>query len=355
MMSADLFAATFGDSPRVTQFTPGRVNILGEHTDYNGGTVLPMALDIGVSVSLSPRTDETFRVASKDFVGVVERGLDTKADGHWSDYVVGAVVAANRAGLGSGGADVALSSTLPHGSGLSSSAAVCVGTLKALRAVNGADMDDTEIAVLARAVENDFIGVPCGIMDQMAVAVTEPGDVLALDTRSLDYERIALRNNHHIAVVHSGVVRKLNEGRYAERKRECDRAKGRLGTDDLCHITDDQLASLRDVSETVFRRARHCVTEEARTTAAVEALRGSDMTKLGHLMNAGHASIRDDFEITTPAVDALVADAVELGALGARQTGGGFGGCIVALVPDDRKAAWFDALRARHPAIRWVA
>ena len=351
----DLFKATFGAKPAVTLFVPGRVNLLGEHTDYNGGTVLPKALDIGVSLSLTPRTDDIIRVASADFEGVAERSLDSGADEHWSDYAVGSVVVANQAGWVSGGADIALSSTLPFGAGISSSAAVCVAVLKALRVVVGFDATDTEIAVLARRVENDFIGVPCGIMDQMAVSVTEPGDILALDTKSLDYELIAPPPHHRVAVVHSGVFRQLNEGRYKERKEECDAAKAYLGTDDLCHIDDAQLTSLRSVSDTVFRRARHCVTEEVRTTQAVDALRSGDMNTLGRLMNEGHASIRDDFEITVPEVDALVAHAVELGALGARQTGGGFGGCIVALVPHDTQDSWFASLQARHPAIRWVA
>ena len=353
-MSAELFTSRYGHPPAVTHFTPGRVNILGEHTDYNGGMVLPSALELGVTLSMGPRQDDRITIVSGAFDDTADRSLSDTASGHWSDYVTGSLSLAAREGLTQGGADIAITTTLPFGAGISSSAAVSVATLSALRTLKGFSMSDSDIAVLARRVENDFIGMPCGIMDQMAVAVAHPGQVLALDTRSLDYDLIDLPDTHYVAVVHSGVFRQLNEGRYKERKEECDIAKAALGTDDLCLITEQQLATLEHMP-VPHRRARHCLREHRRTLTAAKALRDGDMEQLGRLMNEGHASIRDDFEITVPTVDELVEDAVSLGALGARQTGGGFGGCIVALVPKADTESWFEKLQSKHPDIKWVA
>ena len=335
-------------------FTPGRVNIIGEHIDYNGGRVLPTALPLGVTVSASPRDDGNIRVESEQFEDAALRDLGSGATGHWSDYAVGSVVLANRAGLYSGGVDLALSSTLPFGSGISSSAAVCVGVLKALRELSGAEMDDTGVAVLARRVENDFIGMPCGIMDQMAVSIARPGQALSLDTNSLDYDLIKLPESHRICVVHSGVTRQLNEGRYKERKEECDAVKALAGRDDICRMSDAELEALQDLPEPLFRRARHCVTEHRRTVEASDALRAGDFATLGRLMVESHASMRDDFEITVPAIDALVETAVALGADGSRMTGGGFGGCIVAAVEADKVEGWTDKLISSHPQARFV-
>ena len=349
-----LFKDTFGIAPAATIFTPGRVNILGEHTDYNGGMVLPAALDIGVTISVLPRKDKQLRVISDAFEEMAERAFSEPATGHWSDYALGAASEARQLGF-SDGADIAMTTTLPFGAGISSSAAVCVGILRALATVNGHALSPEETAMAARRVETDFIGVPCGIMDQMAVAVAEPGQAMALDTRSLAYELIALPQTHTLAVIHSGVQRKLNEGRYAERKFECDTAKKALGRDDLCLITEGELATLQNEPANIYRRARHCLREHRRTVVAAKALKDGDMDQLGRLMIEGHASIRDDFEITVPAVDAIVEDAVSLGALGARQTGGGFGGCLLLLIENSKIADCLTALSERHPKIWRVA
>ena len=335
-------------------FTPGRVNLIGEHIDYNGGRVLPTALPLGVTVTASRRGDAGIGVRSEQFEGVVERGLDERAADHWSDYAVGAVVLANRAGLFEGGVDLSLSSTLPFGSGISSSAAVTVGVLKALRELSGGDMNDVEIAVLARRAENDFIGMPCGIMDQMAVAVARAGQALSLDTLTLDFDLIDLPDGHHMCVVHSGITRRLNEGRYRERKEECDAVKRAAGREDICRMSDAELAALSDLPAPLFQRARHCVNEHRRTVAAAEALRAGDVQELGRLMTRSHASLRDDFEVTVPGIDALVETALELGAVGARMTGGGFGGCIVACVEAESVGDWASALVAAHPEARLV-
>ena len=348
-MIEDTFKTAFAYAPALTGFTPGRVNLIGEHIDYNGGLVLPTALEQGLTVALAPRDDDQIHITSDKFEQVARRSLSDSAQDHWSDYVTGAVIYAHQAGYLSGGADVAIHTTLPFGAGLSSSAAVTVGVLKLARDLAGHDTTDKDIAVTARRIENEFIGVPCGIMDQVAVAIAHPGQALALDTRSLDYALIDLPKTHKMAVIHSGVFRQLNEGRYAERKAECDAIKAQIGHDDICHATTQELASLKDLPVHIQRRARHCVSEHMRVQEAVSALQDNDMKKFGDLLIRGHASIRDDFEITVPDIDSLVALAVSLGALGARQTGGGFGGCIVACVPHEIYDDWLSALLLQRP------
>jgi galactokinase len=353
-MIETLFRETFGTSAPVTNFTPGRVNLIGEHTDYNGGWVLPTALTLGVSLAIAPRSDGRIRIRSDKFEGLAERRMDDHAADHWSDYIVGALQLARAEGFGPNGADVAVMTTLPFGAGISSSAAVTVGILRCARDLTDQDRSNTEIAVLARKIENDFIGMPCGIMDQMAVAISSPGQALSLDTKSLNYALIDLPKTHHMAVIHSGVFRQLNEGRYKIRKEECDAVKAALGHDDLCLTSDAELASLSTLAPAMIRRARHCQSEHRRTVLATDALQAKRMTEFGQLMNDSHASMRDDFEITVPAVDALVADAQRLGATGARMTGGGFGGCIVACVEQDRLPDWRGRLLCAHPAAFWV-
>ena len=354
-MILERFKTVFGHEAQISGFTPGRVNLIGEHTDYNGGMVLPTALKLGVSLALEPRNDNKIRIWSDNFDDIAERTILDKATKHWSDYITGAIILATQQGYLNGGADIAVETTLPFGAGISSSAAVTVGILKLARDMAKADTPDKEIAVLARQVENDFIGMPCGIMDQMAVAIANPGQALALNTETLDYELIDLPKDYHMAVIHSGQFRKLNEGRYKERKEECDAIKAKLGHDNICQISDDEFTKLSPLPEALQRRARHCMTDHRRTVRAAQCLRENDIDTLGHLMNESHMSMRDDFEITVPKVDALVEDAVKFGALGARQTGGGFGGCIVACIANDNLEEWKTRLLTAHPESFWVA
>jgi galactokinase len=354
-MIDDKFKALFSHAPEISSFTPGRVNLIGEHVDYNGGRVLPTALELGVSLAMSPRSDWQVRIGSESFEDVAKRELLDEATDHWSDYITGALQLAHAEGFGPNGANIAVTSNLPFGAGLSSSAAITVGILSAARDLAEANITDTEIAVLARRVENDYIGVPCGIMDQMAVAIARPGQALSLDTESLAFDLIDLPKTHHMAVIHSGVVRKLNEGRYKIRTEECDAVKAAAGRDDICQMTNAEFEALIDLPDPIFRRARHCVFEHRRTLLATEALKTGDITEFGELMNASHISMRDDFEMSVPAVDALVADAQAFGAIGARLTGGGFGGCIVACVENTRLEAWRDQLLTAHPDAYWVA
>jgi len=345
----DMFETYYSARPKLTRFTPGRVNLIGEHTDYNGGYVFPTAVPQGLQLAMSPRDDDEIHILSDKFDTASVRSVRDEAEDHWSDYAVGAVRLANEAGFLNGGASIAVASDLPFGAGLSSSAAICVGLLKLARDMAGSDMSDTDIAVMARRIENDFIGVPCGIMDQMAVAHCELGTAIALDTDSLDFELVDLPEGYHMAVIHSGIFRQLSEGRYKIRKEECDVAKAALGRDDLCRLSDEELAGLKgQVDDAVFRRTRHCAAEHRRVLKAVDALRQKRMDDFGHLMIESHASMRDDFEITVPGLDRLVEDAVKLGALGARMTGGGFGGCIVACVEKPKLDDWTAAVLAAH-------
>jgi len=349
MMSQSLFSERFGDAPTLNNFTPGRVNLIGEHTDYNGGLVLPTALSLGPEISLSPRSDNQVTIFSSSLEDLCQRQIENSLQDHWSDYVLGAIKYANIENIFSGGANIAIGSTLPEGAGLSSSAALLVGVLKLCVAQSGQVMDEIKIAKLAQKIENEFIGVPCGIMDQMAVALAKPGQALKLNTQTLEYSIIAFPASHVMVVIHSGVYRQLKEGRYKIRKEECDEIKAKLGRQDICLIEPSDQEALKDLPDHIQRRARHCMTEHRRTERAASVLDDKDMVSFGKLMTDSHKSMRDDFEITLPAFDRIVDSAVTLGALGARMTGGGFGGCVVACVKADQAASWTGALLDKHP------
>lgn len=340
-------------SDNFTATAPGRVNLIGEHTDYNGGMVLPAALAVGLKVTFAPRSDSAVAVSSSGYDAPAIRDLADDAVGEWADPCVGAVREANALGLLNGGATLDVTSTIPEGSGLSSSAALIVAILKAARAAKGEGPSDIELAVAARRVENDYMGVPCGIMDQLAVALATPGTAMALDTRSLGYSLVALPTTHELVVVHSGITRKLTDGRYAARKAECDAAKRHFGTENLCLLDWDAVQSA-DLEEAPKKRTLHCVSENIRVHNAIAALEAGDMTSFGNAMNESHVSMRDLFEMSLPEIDALVVSATELGANGARLTGGGFGGCIVACVEKSARADWLSALLERHSEARFI-
>ncbi|MEO1658414.1 MAG: galactokinase [Pseudomonadota bacterium] len=350
MTVSAFFQERFGKAPAQTVFVPGRVNLIGEHIDYNGGRVLPYALHRGVHVALSLRDDSDMVVASDRFDGVSRSTLGAEPADHWARYAVYSLQLANNLGWLRGGSELGIVSNLNDGAGLSSSAALCVAVLKAIRSACDIDVSDVEIAVLARRVENDYIGMPCGIMDQMAVAVARAGEALFLDTATLDYEPIALPEDVSFVVLHSGIHRELADGRYKARKEECDIAKAHFGTENLCHLSLGKVEADGTLSPDIIRRVRHCITENERTVKAAALLKARDMGGFGKLMNESHISMRDDFAMSLPAIDQLVETAVSSGALGARLTGGGFGGCIVAAVPSPKAEAWAETVLARHPS-----
>lgn len=327
------FAAAFGAAPVVVALAPGRVNLIGEHTDYTGGFVLPVAIPQTTQVALRPRGDRLVRVVSQavgtDQPQTFELGREAKR-GAWIDYVMGTTVALARAGHPTAGFDAMIASDVPMGAGLSSSAALEIALLRALRGAFALDLDDVALAKLGRAAETDFVGAPIGIMDQMAASLADAATALFIDTRTLEWTRYALPAEGELVVVDSGVAHDHATGDYATRRRECERATELLGVERLRDVTDP--ARLGGLPEPLRRRARHVVTENARVLEAVDAIRSSDVVRLGRLLDASHASLRDDFEVSVPAVDRLVDIAQsDPDVLGARMTGGGFGGAIVAL------------------------
>jgi len=315
-----------GRDPAQVWVAPGRVNLIGEHTDYNGGFVLPIAIDRTTTVALAARDDGVMRC----------RSLEMGDDSGWTKYVDGVVHALADAGVHVGGADVLVTSTLPPGAGLSSSAALEVAAGAALSALAGTELEPRQLATVAYRAETAFVGVPVGIMDQTVVAVAEEGHALFLDTRTLDREQVPFDPaavGLHVVVVDSRKRHRLDDGRYAERRKQCEAAAAALGVGQLRDATVEQVESAA-LDDTLKRRARHVVTEDERVLRAVDRLRAGDLTGLGPLLLASHASLRDDFEVSIPELDRIVEEAMALGALGARMTGGGFGGCAIALVPD---------------------
>jgi galactokinase len=327
-----------------------RVNLIGEWIDFNGGTVLPMALAPSATVQMIANETALDRIKSTNFAISQNFSIDAPAHAHWSDYVRGALQYARGRNWIESGQDVSVESTIPVGAGLSSSAAIIVATLKAA-SMGRTDADGAALAFAAKEIENNFIGVPCGIMDQMAVALGEPGTVLALDTRDCSYELLDLPGTWSVAVIHSGVSRALSDGRYKVRRDQCIEAAARLGLDYLC---DASLLSIAALDAPLLNRARHAISEAIRSRDAIAALRSGNRAEFGRLMNESHASLRDDMEVSVPEIDQVVYDAVSLGADGARITGAGFGGCIVALVEPQRMDTWWSALKRRHPLVKRI-
>jgi galactokinase len=328
--------------PDVVAFAPGRVNLLGEHTDYNGGFVLPAAVDRGVAVAARRAADETFTVHAVD-VGetcTFRRGRLERDPGHaWADYFKGVVWALSNRGIEVAACEVAITGDLPQGAGLSSSAAYEVATVRLLSALGGFELPSLEVAKLAREAENGFVGVACGIMDQMASTFGEQGKALLLDCRSLAHEAVELPAGLKIVVINSGVRHSLGSSEYNQRRAECEEgvrilASLRPGIRSLRDVgPDDEARFFTALPSVVRKRCRHVVSENARVQEAVSAMRSGDTARLKLLMAASHASLRDDYEVSCPELDILVELALALPAChGARLTGAGFGGSTVNLV-----------------------
>jgi galactokinase len=339
------FADRFGTDAEGVWAAPGRVNVIGEHTDYNGGFVLPVAMEHTTRAAVARRHDGRVAFASLQGNGaLVELDLDELTPGHpdgWAGYPAG-VVLGLRDRL-AGGVSVLVDTDVPVGAGLSSSAALTCSVALALSDLVAPDLRPQDLVELARRAENDFVGAPTGILDQSASVLCTAGHALFLDTRDLTSEQVPLdlaAAGLALLVVDSGVAHDHAEGGYGDRRRECEEAAGRLGVDLLREVDDvAALAVLADGTpegDVLLRRARHIVTEDARVLEVVAALRGhADPRTVGPILSAGHASLRDDFEISIPLLDACVEAAVEAGAHGARMVGGGFGGSAIALVDAD--------------------
>ena len=342
-MTADIaalrqaFERQFGRQAELIAEAPGRVNLIGEHTDYNAGFVLPAAIDRTVAVALAHRDDDVIRAYSLDYdqrdefqAGCVRRFAGSRG---WRDYLRGVVWALADSQYAIVGADIAIAGDVPKGAGLSSSAAIEVALAGGLTAIAEIEIDRRLLAVLCQRAENFFVGVQSGIMDQYAAGVGQAGHALLIDCRSLEAEPVPLPPGIAIVVVDSKVARRLAETPYNRRREECAEAARTLGVDSLRDATIEMLSRL---SGDLLKRARHVVTENARVLAAAEALRTGDLDRLGALMAESHASMRDDFEASSPEIDLLVELARQAnGVIGARVTGAGWGGCTVNLVRED--------------------
>ena len=340
------FETLFGRRPAVCSEAPGRVNLIGEHTDYNSGFVLPAAIPQRTRVEAAPRRDRLVRLWSAQFPDQPLRtftlGREARGGG-WVDYIQG--LTSLLPGDAIRGFDARIVSAVPAGSGLSSSAALQMAIGRALRSLFSLPLEDLALARLGHRAENEFTGAPVGIMDQMACSLAETSTALFLDTRSLAWERIPLPPDGALVVIDSGIAHDHAAGDYRVRRAECDAAARRLGVATLRDVEDSQAGAR--LPAPLNRRVRHVLTENARVLAAVEALRAGDSRRIGRLFAESHASMRDDFEVSIEAIDRLVAIASATpGIHGARLTGGGFGGAVVA---------WADAGAAARAGDQIVA
>ena len=350
----DAFTAHFGHSPDLVARAPGRVNLIGEHTDYNDGFVLPCAIGPATMVAVRKRDDDIVEVVAADFGDADDRfnlqtSLERSLKQPWADYVRGMISALQHEGYALSGAQIAIAGNLPKGAGLSSSASLEVALGKAMLALAGTDIDNTRLAQIAQMAECDFVGTKCGIMDQLISAQGKDGHALLIDCRSLELTDAPIPGDVAIMIVHSGVTRGLVDGHYNERRRQCEAAAAAMGVPALRDADLNMLAKA-SLDATTMSRARHVITENQRTLDAADALAKGDLSALGLLMEQSHTSMRDDFEITVPPIDELVMLLQKtIGPEGgARMTGGGFGGACVALMPADRVSDVRAAIEANY-------
>jgi len=353
-MNGGAFKKVFGTTPEVVVRAPGRVNLIGEHTDYNDGFVLPAAIDRFIEFAGRRRSDRTIRVHSTDFQDSAEFSLDDNqkdSEHRWSNYLRGVSKFLESDGHQLTGAEIVFGGNVPRESGLSSSAAVEVAATTFWQRLMGLKLDPVYVVKLARRAENEFVGVPCGIMDQFISALGHKDHALFLDCRDLKYRHVPLRGDVKIVVCNTGVKRALAQSEYEVRLKQCNQAVAQLKSVGLAirnlrDVDPEDLDTASDVlSEILLRRARHVVTENARVLEAVKVLEEGDLERFGELMNASHESLRDDYEVSSKELDTLVELAwKQPGALGARMTGAGFGGCTVNLVRTDAADAFAEAV-----------
>ncbi len=346
----DKFKELFGNEGDIgVYFAPGRVNMIGEHTDYNGGHVFPCALTIGTYGVARKREDKKLRFYSLNFeeLGVIESSVEDlkpEKEAEWTNYPKGVMWAFGEKGMPvNTGMDLVLFGNIPNGSGLSSSASVEVLTGFILRDMFGFDVSNQELALIGQYSENKFNGVNCGIMDQFAIAMGKEGHAIFLDTATLEYEYAPIKlKNAKIVISCSNKKRGLGDSKYNERRSECETALAEIqivkDIKSLGELTEEEFEAVKEniKSDVCIRRAKHAVYENQRTIKAVEALQNNDVTLFGELMNASHVSLRDDYEVTGVELDTLVEEAWKVdGVIGSRMTGAGFGGCTVSIVKDE--------------------
>ena len=340
---ASEFERCYGYAPALVAHAPGRVNLIGEHTDYNEGFVFPAAINFGTWVGASKRDDNTISVIAMDYGNEKNQfsltSIDYDDNQGWANYVRGVVKVLKEDFPNVGGADLLVTGNVPQGAGLSSSASFEVAILKALSALYELPLDGVQAALLGQKAENTFVGCSCGIMDQLISAMGHEGNAMLLDCQSLAIEHSPLPASHQIVIINSNVKRGLVDSEYNLRREQCEQAASLLKVASLREATIDMLENAKPhMPEVVYRRARHIITENTRTLSASEALKVNDIETVSNAMAQSHVSMRDDFEITVPPIDFLVEIIGEkLGKTGGvRMTGGGFGGCVVALVPTNK-------------------
>lgn len=347
------FHRAFQDSAEVVWQAPGRVNLIGEHTDYNCGFALPLALPQSITAAATRRDDGVLRFVSlqeQDRFETHVGELEPQAMSGWAAHPAGVIWAMREAGHHIGGLDLLVDGTVPVGAGLSSSAALACATALAIANLHGVALDRPSIARLAQRAENVFVGMPCGILDQSASLLPRAEHALFLDTRTARTEHVPLPLTAHgleLLVINTRAEHRLVDGEYARRRQTCEQAAVLLGVpalrDVALHELNDAVAQLPD--DVMRRRVRHVVTENARVLDTTRLLRTDLIADIGPLLTASHTSLRDDYEVTIPQLDVAVEAALGAGALGARMTGGGFGGCVIALVPAAESQSCVTAVR----------
>ena len=346
------FKTQFGGTPTYLVRAPGRVNLIGEHTDYNDGFVLPMAIDRAAWIALGPRDDGKVRVYALDYEETAEFSLTALQKGKgWAEYIKGVANELKVAGFQVEGWDGVLGGDVPNGAGLSSSAAVEMAAARAFAEVSGFERKPVRMAQVGQKAENRWVGVNCGIMDQMVSATAQAGNALFLDCRSLAYEQVPIPVGVAVVVMDTSTRRGLVDSAYNERRSQCEEAARFFSVKALRDVSlerfEEERGKIKD--ETVMRRARHIITENQRVLNAVAAMRANDVHTLGKLFDQSHASLRDDFEVTNEALNQIVATAQSHPAcFGARMTGAGFGGCAVALVDKGKVDEFVSAVRAGY-------
>ena len=333
MSSTKLFENYFQTKPFITTSAHGRVNLMGEHTDYNNGYVLPALISQSIEVSIKSRNDDLIIGISSEF-GDLKSKINSSKDGTWLDFIKGALFFIQKISPNIQGVDVAVHSTVPHSSGLSSSAALEIALLRSLTQLHGLSLKPEELAKIGQQIEHQFVGTQCGIMDQMVSACGSSRQAIFLDCERLQTKSLPLFSNHTFIVMHSGSTRKLSQGSYNERKEETTLASKTLNVPSLRYASLEQINLIKD--PTIQKRAKHIISENNRVIQAVSCLEKNDAKKFGELMYLSHQSMRDDFEISSDELNRVVESAYNNGALGARLTGAGFGGCVIVLTENEK-------------------
>ncbi len=343
------FNEIYGEGRSRTFIAPARINIIGEHIDYNGGYVFPCAINLRSACIVRERKDNIIRLASTSYDGIVEADIERLEDYknlEWGNYQIGVAYVMKQTGYNICGMDMLFDETIPHGCGLSSSAAIEMATAMAIASIgNDKVIDKKELAVICKNAENNYVGVNCGIMDQFASAMGKKDNAILLRCSDLEYKYVPFKlegSGYSIVIMNTCKPRSLIKSKYNERRAECEYALQKIkqikNIDNLCELSSDELSKFRDIidNEECFKRVKHVVEENERVLMATKALKDGDLNTLGELMTKSHRSLDELYEVTGKELNALVYSALEQeGVLGARMTGAGFGGCALALVKDE--------------------